>query len=1374
MAKARRAKKSKMPKKLLIIPSVLIGISSLVILSNSSMKTNIIGNVEEKLETYNRGECIQDIFTENGVKYLPIKYGGLYEQIKKEDLERELNAYGMKIESVSSDVIGTGTEIRTKNATYVLLVYGDIDGNGQVNVRDVQCIVKHLLYGGDNELTGVKRMAANVENEKEDVINVRDAQRIVQFLLGKKEIIDSMPTSDIANDKEVPVITLNGEKEVTINVFEEYKEEGATATDNLDPNVTDKIVIDTSKVNTNKPGDYEVTYNVKDASGNVAQTLTRIVHVVDYVKDINIKIYPNQQYVEGEKITLNNMVAYAVKAYGGEETSPIDINEITVEPTIAALEMTKISITYKNITKEIPINVTERKPIITLNYDNAENVKIKVGTTYDTEGITAWDETDQTELRVIADGTVDVNVPGKYVINYTTEPNSLGKVGTRVRTVEVIDYITSAGVEFETDSTFKTQYVDGDVISLSGLKVYANYAYAGRKLLDNKLLSTNIETVVYDRNNENNNKNRDLIITYKEYDEVDKKENTYSSTGFKINIVKKFETIEEAEISGAVKAGDLYDYVWVSRIKSGENEENLTVDKIDITLENPDSDVDGFKARVWAEPAYEKDANGEVILNSEGNPTVIDGYVDIYLVGVSSRQYNITITPKVKTQYTQEKKLDPVTITTNSEIDIIELGDFTIESGEDRFKTGDSITANVTFKHRYGKEGQAGYHDVVIDTVLANKLENIKIQNVDGNTISGITGTYDAQTKKITITANDKTYTGSNAGETIKIVVSAKNRPEVKAEKETQIYAKSIYQVSVGDPNIEGIQLSLKQLTKLENKGYEIAKAGEDDYYTLLPITMMDQYPGIKNINVKDILNGRISADDTVHTASQDSCIKVLGFNGNKTEAKDDEPVMYLGIAINNREDELEAGNAAIKVTFEGTVVGTFTPISIQRKDVSSIRYSKQGNEEAKDYCYKNMIIANVSSGARQSDLSSDDARKIGCIIEKEGRTDPITNISKQITKDADAGYTVTVTGGIATIKFWAKEEGVYYITPYIEIDNKQVKIEGESKVTVEIDEDETVTELTFAGKSQLSQVALNASEKRKIEYWHTYKDNNDNVIERRQIKTNSGVDYNQITIEIPNYEDDIDIKLISESVYIVPPVADGVLIDEIGININESILSKGINIGNNVPITIKIKDKPGNDGKVTCEQTVNATVAEKAVISGLRVGRGETITIYTTNGNPSDNDKTRGKKYTDPTTLKQYTLVPITYITQNGTEVYSNTLNMEHISEVKSDTNNNNKITFVDNVNRSDWEEKCIILKGFNKDGNPVANDNDSIAYIGIAIADDEHKKFFSNNVPDEYIEEGITQEEWVKLQYITVHYYIDGTAGQPIILTLDSDYTE
>ena len=85
-----------------------------------------------------------------------------------------------------------------------------------------------------------------------------------------------------ATDTTKPVITLLGAAEVFIEYASTYYDAGATATDDTDGTLTGSIVTD-NPVNTFVLGDYTVTYNVADSSGNDADEVTRIVHVVDTV-----------------------------------------------------------------------------------------------------------------------------------------------------------------------------------------------------------------------------------------------------------------------------------------------------------------------------------------------------------------------------------------------------------------------------------------------------------------------------------------------------------------------------------------------------------------------------------------------------------------------------------------------------------------------------------------------------------------------------------------------------------------------------------------------------------------------------------------------------------------------------------------------------------------------------------------------------------------------------------------------------------------------------------------------------------------------------------------------------------------------------------
>ena len=92
-------------------------------------------------------------------------------------------------------------------------------------------------------------------------------------------IKDTCTVHNTPVDTSKPVITLKGSKKITLNLNDTYKEEGATATDETDGDITSKIVI-SGKVDTSKAGTYTLTYTVEDSAKNVTN-VTRTVIVKD-------------------------------------------------------------------------------------------------------------------------------------------------------------------------------------------------------------------------------------------------------------------------------------------------------------------------------------------------------------------------------------------------------------------------------------------------------------------------------------------------------------------------------------------------------------------------------------------------------------------------------------------------------------------------------------------------------------------------------------------------------------------------------------------------------------------------------------------------------------------------------------------------------------------------------------------------------------------------------------------------------------------------------------------------------------------------------------------------------------------------------------
>jgi hypothetical protein len=94
----------------------------------------------------------------------------------------------------------------------------------------------------------------------------------------EEHIIDLPPTDTVA-----PVITLNGSKNMVVKTGSIFTDPGATAKDNVDGDITDKIDVQ-SNVNADQAGSYQIIYSVKDSAGNDA-SIKRSVKVVDEVSN---------------------------------------------------------------------------------------------------------------------------------------------------------------------------------------------------------------------------------------------------------------------------------------------------------------------------------------------------------------------------------------------------------------------------------------------------------------------------------------------------------------------------------------------------------------------------------------------------------------------------------------------------------------------------------------------------------------------------------------------------------------------------------------------------------------------------------------------------------------------------------------------------------------------------------------------------------------------------------------------------------------------------------------------------------------------------------------------------------------------------------
>lgn len=142
-------------------------------------------------------------------------------------------------------------------------------------------------------------------------------------------------------DHEGPVIKLNGSDEITIYKGDKYKELGVESVyDNTDGKISkNKVTIDSSKVNTNKVGTYEVTYSAKDSLENetikkrivkVTQTLNNIVKKntdkTNYYKGSNTDNYLKIDGITFKIVGINS--DKTVKVVSDEVLANIDYNSV--------------------------------------------------------------------------------------------------------------------------------------------------------------------------------------------------------------------------------------------------------------------------------------------------------------------------------------------------------------------------------------------------------------------------------------------------------------------------------------------------------------------------------------------------------------------------------------------------------------------------------------------------------------------------------------------------------------------------------------------------------------------------------------------------------------------------------------------------------------------------------------------------------------------------------------------------------------------------------------------------------------------------------------------------------------------------------------
>ena len=169
-------------------------------------------------------------------------------------------------------------------APVTALVSGDIDADGWQDIVAVNEAGVHQLYlgsqGGGFSLAPAQIVSAGMQRGALSDFNSDESLDLI--LVGSAAtVLEIHANNGIGRlglgDRIVPEIALIGEARVSIPAGQEYADPGATAVDDIDGDITEKIVVSGS-INPTVVGTQTITYSVADRAGNIA-SVTRTVIV---------------------------------------------------------------------------------------------------------------------------------------------------------------------------------------------------------------------------------------------------------------------------------------------------------------------------------------------------------------------------------------------------------------------------------------------------------------------------------------------------------------------------------------------------------------------------------------------------------------------------------------------------------------------------------------------------------------------------------------------------------------------------------------------------------------------------------------------------------------------------------------------------------------------------------------------------------------------------------------------------------------------------------------------------------------------------------------------------------------------------------------
>ncbi len=235
-----------------------------------------------------------------------------------------------------------------------------------------------------------------------------------------------------------PVITLIGSEVVNIEVGQSYSDSGATATDDLDGNLTANLISSTN-LNTQVVGTYYYRYSVTDNNGNSAEE-TRIINVTPDITPPQITLLGNNPFnvVLGSQFV--DPGATAVDNLDGVITSRIQVTGFVNSFQIGQYTLTySVSDLAGNLTTDQRTVIVGDTTLPNIYLKGADTVYIALGAAYNDPGAIVIDNGSANLPYNVDLSVIDNTVVGDYTLTYTATDSSGNQALPVYRVVGVRD-----------------------------------------------------------------------------------------------------------------------------------------------------------------------------------------------------------------------------------------------------------------------------------------------------------------------------------------------------------------------------------------------------------------------------------------------------------------------------------------------------------------------------------------------------------------------------------------------------------------------------------------------------------------------------------------------------------------------------------------------------------------------------------------------------------------------------------------------------------------------------------------------------------------------------------------------------------------------